>query len=58
MESKAWGGLAPAERGRIMNRMAGAAKEPPEELATLQKPDMASPCPQARTERPGPPAVI
>src|SRR6187551_1132530 len=50
MESKTWGGLAPAERGRIMNRVAAALRERAEELATLESRDNGKPLRQARTD--------
>jgi acyl-CoA reductase-like NAD-dependent aldehyde dehydrogenase len=50
LESKAWGGLAPAERGRIMWRMAGAIRDRAEELATLESRDNGKPLRQARTD--------
>src|ERR1700756_2429025 len=50
LESKAWGGLAPAERGRIMNRMAAAIRERAEELADLESRDNGKPLRQARTD--------
>ena len=50
MDSKAWGGLAPAERGRIMWRIAAAIRERAEELATLESRDNGKPLRQARTE--------
>src|SRR5262245_50145568 len=39
MESKAWGGMAPAERGRIMYRMAQAIRARADELAELESRD-------------------
>ena len=50
LESKAWGGLAPAERGRIMLRIAQALRERAEELATLESRDNGKPLRQARTD--------
>ena len=50
MESKAWGGIAPAERGRIMHRIAAALRERAEELATLESRDNGKPLRQARTD--------
>jgi len=50
LESPAWGGLAPAERGRIMWRMAHAIRERAEELATLESRDNGKPLRQARTD--------
>ena len=43
MESKTWGGLAPAERGRIMNRIAATLRERADELATLESRDNGKP---------------
>jgi aldehyde dehydrogenase (NAD+) len=50
LESKAWGGLPPAERGRIMNRIAAAIRERAEELADLESRDNGKPLRQARTD--------
>src|SRR5438093_5954813 len=50
LESKTWGGLAPAERGRIMIRIAQAIRERAEELATLESRDNGKPLRQARTD--------
>jgi acyl-CoA reductase-like NAD-dependent aldehyde dehydrogenase len=50
LESKAWGGAAPAERGRIMIRIAQAIRERAEELATLESHDNGKPLRQARTD--------
>jgi acyl-CoA reductase-like NAD-dependent aldehyde dehydrogenase len=50
LESKAWGGVAPAERGRIMWRMAQAIRERAEELATLESQDNGKPLRQSRTD--------
>ena len=50
MESKAWGGIAPAERGRIMHRMAQAIRDRAEELAVLESRDNGKPLRQARTD--------
>jgi acyl-CoA reductase-like NAD-dependent aldehyde dehydrogenase len=49
-ESKAWGGMAPAERGRIMQRMAQALRDRAEELATLESRDNGKPLRQSRTD--------
>ena len=49
-ESRTWGGLAPAERGRIMWRIAQAIRERAEELATLESQDNGKPLRQARTD--------
>ena len=50
LESKAWGGMAPAERGRIMQRIAQALRDRAEELATLESRDNGKPLRQARTD--------
>ena len=50
MDSKAWGGIAPAERGRIMYRMAQAIRDRAEELAVLESRDNGKPLRQARTD--------
>ena len=50
MDSKTWGGIAPAERGRIMNRIAATLRERAEELATLESRDNGKPLRQARTD--------
>jgi acyl-CoA reductase-like NAD-dependent aldehyde dehydrogenase len=50
LESKAWGGMAPAERGRIMFRMAAALRDRVDELATLESRDNGKPLRQARTD--------
>jgi acyl-CoA reductase-like NAD-dependent aldehyde dehydrogenase len=50
LESKAWGGMAPAERGRIMLRTAQALRDSLEEVATLESRDNGKPLRQARTD--------
>jgi aldehyde dehydrogenase (NAD+) len=50
LEGKAWGGAAPAERGRIMQRMAQALRDRAEELADLESRDNGKPLKQARTD--------
>ena len=50
LESKTWGGILPAERGRIMVRMAQAIRDRAEELATLESRDNGKPLRQARTD--------
>jgi acyl-CoA reductase-like NAD-dependent aldehyde dehydrogenase len=50
LESKAWGGAAPAERGRIMTRIAGVLRDRAEDLATLESRDNGKPLRQARTD--------
>jgi acyl-CoA reductase-like NAD-dependent aldehyde dehydrogenase len=50
LESRTWGGLTPAERGRILFRIAGAIRERAEELAELESRDNGKPLRQARTD--------
>ena len=50
MESKDWGGLEPAARGRILLRIAQAIRERAEELAVLESRDNGKPLRQARTD--------
>jgi aldehyde dehydrogenase (NAD+) len=50
MDSATWGGIAPAERGRIMQRIAQALRDRAEELATLESRDNGKPLRQARTD--------
>jgi acyl-CoA reductase-like NAD-dependent aldehyde dehydrogenase len=50
MDSKDWGGMAPAERGRIMHRIAQGLRDRAEELATLESRDNGKPLRQARTD--------
>ncbi|HKS05394.1 MAG TPA: aldehyde dehydrogenase family protein [Gemmatimonadaceae bacterium] len=50
MDSKAWGGMAPAERGRILNRMAQKIRDRAEELAELESRDNGKPLKQSRTD--------
>jgi aldehyde dehydrogenase (NAD+) len=50
LESAAWGGAAPAERGRVMLRIAQALRDRVEELATLESRDNGKPLRQARTD--------
>ena len=49
-EGKAWGGIAPAERGRIMLRIAQALRDRVEDLANLESRDNGKPLRQARTD--------
>ncbi len=49
-EGQAWGGIAPAERGRIMQRIAQALRDQAEALATLESRDNGKPLKQARTD--------
>jgi aldehyde dehydrogenase (NAD+) len=50
LESKGWRGIAPAERGRIMLRIAQMLRDRSEELATLESRDNGKPLRQARTD--------
>jgi acyl-CoA reductase-like NAD-dependent aldehyde dehydrogenase len=50
LESKAWAGIAPAERGRMLFRIAQAIRERAEELAELESRDNGKPLRQARTD--------
>src|SRR5687767_2141682 len=50
LESKAWGGAPPAERGRIMNRIAQTLRDRTEELATLESRDNGKPLRQSRAD--------
>src|SRR6185436_19411620 len=50
LESKAWGGMAPAERGRIMQRVAAMLRDRSDELADLESRDNGKPLKQARTD--------
>ena len=50
LESKTWGGAPPAERGRIMIRIAQALRDRAEELATLESRDNGKPLRQSRTD--------
>ncbi len=50
MEAKDWGGLAPAERGRVLFRIAQAIRDRAEELAVLESRDNGKPLRQARTD--------
>src|ERR1035437_1395517 len=50
LASKAWGGILPAERGRIMLRIAQAIRDRAEELATLESRDTGKPLRQARAD--------
>jgi acyl-CoA reductase-like NAD-dependent aldehyde dehydrogenase len=50
LEAKAWGGAPPAERGRIMTRIAQALRDRAEELATLESRDNGKPLRQSRTD--------
>jgi aldehyde dehydrogenase (NAD+) len=50
LESKAWGGAPPSERGRIMIRIAQTLRDRVEELATLESRDNGKPLRQSRTD--------
>jgi aldehyde dehydrogenase (NAD+)/betaine-aldehyde dehydrogenase len=50
LDSKAWGGAPPAERGRMMQRIAHMLRDRAEELATLESRDNGKPLKQARTD--------
>ncbi len=50
MDSKDWGGLEPAARGRILFRIAQAIRERAEELSVLESRDNGKPLRQARTD--------
>src|SRR4029078_5544817 len=50
LESKAWGGAAPADRGRILYRIAQALRDSAEELANLESRDNGKPLRQSRTD--------
>jgi acyl-CoA reductase-like NAD-dependent aldehyde dehydrogenase len=50
LASRAWGQALPAERGRIMIRIAQALRDRAEELATLESRDNGKPLRQARTD--------
>ena len=50
LDSKSWGGAPPAERGRVMIRIAQTLRERTEELATLESRDNGKPLKQARAD--------
>ena len=50
LASKAWGGIVPAERGRILIRIAARIRERGEELAALESQDNGKPLRQARND--------
>jgi len=50
LESETWGGLAPAERGRILHRIAQAIRARAEELSALESRDTGKPLRQGRTD--------
>ncbi|MBM4434986.1 MAG: aldehyde dehydrogenase family protein [Chloroflexi bacterium] len=50
LASKEWGGLPPAERGRILNRIAARIRERAEELARLESRDNGKPLRQSRAD--------
>jgi aldehyde dehydrogenase (NAD+) len=50
LDSKAWGGIAPAERSRMLFRIAQANRDRAEELADLESRDNGKPLRQSRTD--------
>jgi aldehyde dehydrogenase (NAD+) len=50
LESKAWAGVAPAERARMLHRIAARIRERSDELALLESQDNGKPLSQARTD--------
>ena len=50
LESRAWGGITPAERGRMLLRIAQAIRDRAEALAELESRDNGKPLRQARTD--------
>jgi acyl-CoA reductase-like NAD-dependent aldehyde dehydrogenase len=50
LESKTWGGIAPAERARMLFRIAQAIRDRAEELADLESRDNGKPLRQARAD--------
>jgi aldehyde dehydrogenase (NAD+) len=50
LESKAWGGIVPAERSRMLFRIAQAIRDRAEELADLESRDNGKPLRQARAD--------
>ncbi|HEY0874215.1 MAG TPA: aldehyde dehydrogenase family protein [Vicinamibacterales bacterium] len=50
LDGKDWGGIAPAERARILHRIASRIRERAEELALLESQDNGKPLRQARTD--------
>jgi aldehyde dehydrogenase (NAD+) len=50
LESRSWGGMLPAERGRIMFRIAQTIRQRADELSTLESRDNGKPLRQARTD--------
>jgi aldehyde dehydrogenase (NAD+) len=50
LDSKAWGGAPPAERGRMLFRIAQAIRDRAEELAVLESRDNGKPLRQARAD--------
>jgi acyl-CoA reductase-like NAD-dependent aldehyde dehydrogenase len=50
LEAKDWGGIAPAERARILHRISGRLRERAEEIALLESEDNGKPLSQARTD--------
>jgi acyl-CoA reductase-like NAD-dependent aldehyde dehydrogenase len=50
LESKEWGGIAPAERARILHRIAGRLRDRADDIAVLESEDNGKPLGQARTD--------
>lgn len=50
LDGSAWGGVAPAERGRILSRIAAALRSQAEGLAVLESRDNGKPLRQARND--------
>jgi aldehyde dehydrogenase (NAD+) len=50
LESKEWGGIAPAERARVLHRISARLRERAEEIAILESEDNGKPLSQARTD--------
>jgi len=50
LASPEWGGLAPAQRGRVLNRIAARLRERAEELAALESRDNGKPLRQSRAD--------
>lgn len=50
LASKEWGGIAPAERARVLHRIAQRLRDRADEIATLESQDNGKPLSQARTD--------
>ena len=50
LDAETWGGLAPAERGRLLHRIALAIRARAEELSVLESRDTGKPLRQGRTD--------